>query len=212
MARSAVGEADRYLDGAEPGAQRAVRRFDLERVALGVHCVEIDALEDGAAVALEAAGEIANRDAEQHARVPRTPDRDEAAAEPPVVGSAARDVARSKREVGALHARVDQPGHIGGVVREVAVHLEHVLGAVSKRAPEAGEVCRPQAFLPRAMEDGDKRKLFGKPVGHLAGAVGRVVVDDEHAHAERCEGAQHRLDVLALVVRRQANDGALHGR
>ena len=61
------------------------------------------------------------------------------------------------------------------------------------------------------MEHGHEGELFCEPVGELAGSVRRVVVDDQHAHSERRKGMQHRLEVLALVVRRQADDGALHG-
>ena len=43
------------------------------------------------------------------------------------------------------------------------------------------------------------------PVGDLAGPVGRVVVDHEHAHVERRERVEHLLDVVALVVRREAD-------
>ena len=55
-------------------------------------------------------------------------------------------------------------------------------------------------------------ELGREPVGDLAGAVGRAVVDDEHAVAGRvehlAERAHERLDVLALVVGRHADDGA----
>src|SRR5690242_20188498 len=62
------------------------------------------------------------------------------------------------------------------------------------------------------MEDADVAELFGEPVGQLAGAVGRVVVDDEHVDAFAAESAQHRLEVLAFVVRGETDDGFRHVR
>src|SRR5207249_1054132 len=85
--------------------------------------------------------------------------------------------------------------------------------ALRQGAPEAGEVRRPETLLPRAVQDVDEAKLRRKPVGDLAGAVGRVVVDDEHAVVRPehlAERAEHRLEVLLLVVGRQADDRA-HG-
>ena len=70
-------------------------------------------------------------------------------------------------------------------MREVAVHLEDQLGPVGERAAEAGDVRRAEAFLPRPVQDGDEVELLGEPVGDLAGAVGRVVVDYEDVDAER---------------------------
>src|SRR5439155_13455889 len=74
---------------------------------------------------------------------------------------------------------------------------------------EAGEVRGPETFLALAMKDGDVVELTREPVGDLTGPVRRVVVDHEDTHAPAGEGAQHRLDVLPLVVGGQA-DGRVH--
>jgi hypothetical protein len=98
-------------------------------------------------------------------------------------------------------------------VGEVTVHLEHELGAVGERTAEAGEVGRPEALFARPVEDVDEGKLRCEPVGDLAGAVGRAVVDDEHAvlrPKHRAERVHHRLEVLLLVVGGQA-DRCAHG-
>ena len=97
-------------------------------------------------------------------------------------------------------------------MREVAVHLEHQLGVAGQRPAEAGEVCRPEPFLHLAMEHADVIELGGEPIGELAGPVRRVVVDDEYAHVLFSERPQHRLEVLALVVGGEANDGSRHLR
>jgi hypothetical protein len=50
-------------------------------------------------------------------------------------------------------------------------------------------------------------ELRGGAVGQLARPVGRVVVDHEHRHASLGQHAHDPLDVLALVVGGQADDG-----
>src|SRR5664279_5396183 len=62
---------------------------------------EVDALEHLAPVALEAAGQIANPDAEQQPGVQGSAGRDEPPGPAPVHRAAALDVARAEREVGA---------------------------------------------------------------------------------------------------------------
>ena len=149
-------------------------------------------------------------DTEQQSCVERAAPRDDATAKTPVLGASARDVARAEREVRPRLARGDEARNVRGVVREVAVELEDQLRAVRKRAPESGDIRRPEALLTVAMEDGDEVELACQPVGDLAGPVGRVVVDHEHLHVERLERAHHRLEVLALVVRRQAHRCVRH--
>ncbi len=62
---------------------------------------------------------------------------------------------------------------------EVAVHLEHELRAARQHVPEPVDVRAPQPLLAGAVEDLDPRQLGREPVGDLARAVGRVVVDHE---------------------------------
>ena len=99
-------------------------------------------------------------------------------------------------------------------MREVAVDLEHELGALGKRAAEAGDVGRAETFLAIAVEHRDAGKPSGKLVGQLAGAVRGGVVDHEHAAVRRqhlAERLQHPLEVLALVVGRKADGDTLFG-
>ena len=166
---------------------------------------QIDRLEDAAPVALEAAGEIADAHAENEPRIERAAPGDDPPPEPPVRGAAARDVARAEREVGSSCAGGDQPRRVLGIVREVAVHLEDQLRSVCEGPLEAREIRGAEALLALAMEHGNEVELGRQPVGDLTGSIGRVVVDHEHAHAKRREGAEHRLDVLALVVGREAD-------
>ena len=97
-------------------------------------------------------------------------------------------------------------------MREVAVHLEHELGAVRQRTPEPGEVRRPQPLLALTVQDVDVVELRSEAIGKVAGTVRRAVVDDEHVHALVPERAKHRLEVLELVVRGEADDGFRHLR
>ena len=57
------------------------------------------------------------------------------------------------------------------------------------------------------MEDLHVVELGGEAVGQLARPVGGVVVDHEDVHVLVAERAQHRLEVLALVVRGKTDDG-----
>src|SRR5262249_1791423 len=74
----AVDEGDRHLFDPESGAQRAVGGLDLEGVAAGVDRVEVERLEHVAPEALEAAGQVAHADTEQHACVERAAGRHDA--------------------------------------------------------------------------------------------------------------------------------------
>ncbi len=147
---------------------------------------------------------------EEDARVDRGAAGDQAPHEPPVGGAAAGDVAGTEREIGALLDCGDQPRHVGRVVREVAVHLEHELGAAREDVPEPVDVGAAESLLPRPVEHFDPGKFGGEPIGDLARPVGGVVVDDKDVHVLVRERAHHRLEVLALVVRRQADDGSGH--
>ena len=55
---------------AEAGLHGPVGQLDLEAVAVGVHARQVDPLEHAPVEALEAAGQVAHRHAEQHPRVP----------------------------------------------------------------------------------------------------------------------------------------------
>ena len=65
---------------------------------------------------------------------------------------------------------------------EVAVHLQHEVGTVRKRAAKAGEVRGPEALLVLAVKDVHVIELLREPVCQLARPVGGVVVDHENAH------------------------------
>src|SRR5581483_9021791 len=71
-----------------------------------------------------------------------------------------------------------------------------------------------EALLAWAVQHVDEAELGRQPVGELAGAVGGAVADHEHPVAvpqDVPQREQHPLQVLALVVRGQA-DGRAHGR
>src|SRR4029077_5330567 len=63
------------------------------------------------------------------------------------------------------------------------------------------------SLLPFAVEDLDVIELGGEAVGQLAGPIRGVVVDHEDVLFLVAERAQHRLEVLALVVRGGTDDG-----
>ena len=89
----------------------------------------------------------------------------------------------------------------------VGVHHQHQFGAAVKRALEAGQVGPAEALLARTVQHLDRLQLRGQPVGDPARAVGRGVVDDQHAMLagheplELIERRAHDpLDVAGLVV------------
>ena len=92
-------------------------------------------------------------------------------------------------------------------MREVAVHLEHELGVACEHVPEPVDVGASQSLLARPVEHLDPWQLGRQPVGDLASPVGGVVVDHEDVDAVVRERAHHPLEVLALVVGREADDG-----
>ena len=63
---------------------------------------------------------------------------------------------------------------------EVGVHLEDQVVPVLERPAEAREVGLPQPGLARPVQHVDPRLGGGQLVGQLAGAVGRIVVHDQH--------------------------------
>ncbi len=124
-------------------------------------------------------------------------------------------VARAEYEIRVTRGR-DQPWHVARVVGEVAVHLEDELGFAGEEMSEPCDVRRPDSFLLRSVQYGDPRELAREAIGDLPGSVRRAVVDHEDAIARRVqdltEGTHHRLQVLALVVGGQADDGSRHVR
>ena len=96
-------------------------------------------------------------------------------------------------------------------MREVAVDLDDQLRALIEGPGEAGEVGRAEAALAGSVEYLHPGVLARQTIGDLTRAVGRAVVDHEHAtwplepaeHAS--ERVHHPLDVLALVVGGEAD-------
>ena len=91
-------------------------------------------------------------------------------------------------------------------MEEVEVHLQDQAGPIS-RAPEAVEVRRPESLLARPMEDVDpvarparRSAISPVPSGELSS-----ITSTSRPHAALAEGADHRLEVLALVVRGEAD-------
>ena len=94
-------------------------------------------------------------------------------------------------------------------MREVAVDLEHELCARCEGPPESGDVRRPEPCLAGAVEHVHPLELGREGVADRARAVWRVVVEDEDVVTLdvelRPERPHHGLEVLSLVVRREAH-------
>ena len=108
-------------------------------------------------------------------------------------------------------AAVEHPPQVLGSVRPVGVHLDERVVALLERPGEPVEVGRAQTLLAGAVEDVDLVVGLGQLVGELAGAVGRVVVED--ADVDLGDGTpdplEDRREVLALVVGRDEHDNAV---
>src|ERR1700679_3082546 len=166
----AVAEDDRHLDDPEAALDRPVGHLDLEGVAAGADRAQVDRLENLAAEALEAAGQVLHVEAEDDARVGAAAAADRPPQRAPVTNAAAGHVARAEHQVGPLR-RLQQPRQVGGVVREVRVHLEHQAGTAREGVAEAGDVGGAEAFLAVAMQDADVLVLPGQAIGDLPGPV-----------------------------------------
>ena len=99
---------------------------------------------------------------------------------------------------------------------EVGVHLHHVARAVVERVAKAGQVGGADPVLLGAVQHLHPVALGGEPIGDLAGAVGRAVVDDQDlvgpivgSREHLARGGRYRLDVLRLVVGGEDQPGNL---
>ena len=122
-----------------------------------------------------------------------------------------RDVARADHQVRlAVDDRGDQRREHRGVVAEVGVHLDDDAGAAIERRAEPVEVRPPETLLGLPVENADARVGLGQLVGQAAGAVRRVVVDDEQRRAR--QGAEDRVgdraDVFGFVIGGEDDPGA----
>jgi DNA polymerase (family X) len=159
---------------------------------------------------------VADADPEQRASVQAPAAAHGATEEPPVPDAAAGHVSGSEREVG-LGGRPHEPGEVGGIVGEVAVHLGDELGSLGENPTKSGQVRRPEPVPVRPVENGQIVELGGEPLRELTRAVRGGVVDHEHPSVETMlrengpERANERLDVPLLVVGRHA-DGQAHPR
>src|SRR5438270_324379 len=169
LPRPAVAEHDRDVADAEPGADGPVGHLDLEAVAVEVDPIQVERLQDLAAKALEAAGEVADVDAEKQPRVETPALGQRAAMPPPALHAPSLGVARAENEV-RVPGRFHEARDVGGVVREVGVHLEHEVRSAVERVRETRQVSAAESLLPRAVQDAHLRPLGGEAVGDIPGA------------------------------------------
>ena len=98
-------------------------------------------------------------------------------------------------------------------MREVRVHLYDEVGRQRERPPEALLVRRTDAEPGTVVDEVDPRVGGGERLDRRRRAVGRVVVDHQDiAVGGRADGGDELRNVLALVVGRDDDDRARHGR
>jgi len=221
VAADALDELDRDLAHAQPEPQAARHHVGLEHVARALHRIQVDGLEGRPAEQPVARRGVAHVHPQQHPDVEVPSAREQLSPERPVHDTATRDPPRADHEVGVAQG-VEQQVELLGLVGPVGVHLaDHVVPLV-ERDPEPVLVRRPEAALLGAVQDLDGVVARGQLVGDLAGAVGRVVVDDQHPPRIGQVGEDRGddlLEVAGLVVGRQDHPGVrpsagglLHGR
>ena len=102
--------------------------------------------------------------------------------------------------------------HLRGM-REVRVHLHDEVGRERERSPEALLVGRADAEAGTVVDEVHARVGGGERLDRSRRAIGRVVVDDQDvAVGRRTHGGDELRDVLPLVVGRDDDDRARHGR
>src|SRR5207248_1399770 len=188
----------------------AVCGLDLKGIAARADAVEVDRFEHLAPKALEAPGQVAHAQPEHPTRIEGATLAHQAPQRAPVAHTAAGHVARAQGQIGAGTHSPQQAGEVGGIVREVAVHLHQKARLAIERVAEAGQVGGTDAALLAAMEHFQPIALARQAVGDLARAIGRAVIHDQHAKAIGRRAGEHlprgsddRLDVVALVVGRE---------
>ena len=157
----------------------------------------------GGAIAAIASGAVVDWNTEHGAGKDIATAADELAQWRPVGRAAAIDVARADDEIGVLRER-QEVGQVFGIVRVVGVHLEDELVAVLDGIVKAEYVRGAQAHLAGAVQRADPRIRRADLVDELAGAVGRVIVDDQDVGLgrEAQDVRDQAGDILALVIGR----------
>jgi hypothetical protein len=99
-------------------------------------------------------------------------------------------------------------------MREVGVHLDDAVRAELEGSRDARAIGGAEALFGGAVEDVDAGIRGGEGVRDPAGAVGRIVVDDEHLELRRLleDRRDDERQVLGFVVCRKDDHRPAHGR
>ena len=98
--------------------------------------------------------------------------------------AAAGDVSGTDHHVMIAHAGENR-GDEAGRMAEVGVEVQEIVESVLDRVFHRLQDRRAESELAGAVDHVDARQARGDLVGELAGAVGRVVVDDQHRSVRR---------------------------
>ena len=147
---------------------------------------------------------------QEHLRVERAAARDEPPdAAPSSASPPPGDVARAEHEIRVLGGS-DEPRHVRGVVREVAVHLEDEVGAELERAAETRPGTRGRGPPSLAVQDVHPGSSAGEPsaISPVPSGDASSITSTSSPRGRGRRAPHHRLEVLALVVRGQADQDA----
>src|ERR1019366_4345568 len=175
------------------GPPDPVLHLDLVGVSRRADVAVPDPLQHVDAVAAEAAREVVARNARDEARVDACGHREEDAAELPVQHAHAKKVAGPDDAVRIVRQVEEERKELGGV-RAVRVHRDDAAEAVLDRPGDPVLVRAGEAPRRLAAGQGKARMSGAQRVGHVRGAVRRLVVDHEKGRLGK--DVEHGRDVV----------------
>ena len=95
-------------------------------------------------------------------------------------------------------------------VRKIGVHFEDEIEFVFYRPFESGDIGPSQTLLLFAVKDKHFGFVSRQTIGYLTGAVGRIVVDNQHVNPriERKNSVNDLFYVIPLIVGGKDNKGS----
>lgn len=213
-AKLTVDENDWILHN--PEAQLICLEFhlDLEGITLEFDSVEIDSFEHLAAVAYESGGAVAQSHACDCAHISRCEIRHQHASHRPVDHVYTRDIARSHTDIRSfILACMVEVGEVGGIMREVGIHLDDKLIVAFQSPLESVDIgCAQTEFAASALQIDASGVLTHLSAHGIGRAVRRPVINYEKIESVRelHDGIDHFLDILNFIVGRYDNKRITH--
>lgn len=188
----------------------APQQFYQEGIAFGANCFGLDGMQHGAAVAAEGGGAVPRLQVQRYAGRAVCGAADGAPQRRAANHLPAGNIARTNHQI-MRGTKLQQAIDVARVVRVIRIHRQDLLESACERKLETGDVRRAQPQLCRPVNNLHLRVAGSARGGNRAGAIGRVVIHNDHAQVVRqaaqvCDQARN---VFALVIRGN-DDGGFH--